>query len=355
MDLEMDLEELLQQALMKHRDGDIDGAGIVYHQILEIDSAFEPALLNLASLALDKQQVDPAKKLLMRVLAANEDSGPAHLLYSRVCFLQGNHEEGYPHIRAAFELLPDDNNVATEFVSAIRRAYFTFNEEEYHRLFGEAQEKQLGENELQRLTHMTFLRILRPELIVLLLETDLPADTPDAIMRWLQSLPEDSQQELAVLARNFVQAAELMQEAPLYQPQKATVTLRGIPDKLPEETREGVVIEDADTLTNAAIEIVVDGELKFIPFSEVKRIELNQPEAAMGAVVTRKDGQVFSGLIPLFYLLTEFSHTEKVAQGQSTLIRPLLPEVNVGIGMRVYRMDDDLMPLVRIESIEFED
>ncbi|MHC4839873.1 MAG: type VI secretion system accessory protein TagJ [Planctomycetota bacterium] len=350
----MDLEELLQQALMKHRDGDIEGAKVIYNQILEADSTYEPALLNLASLALDGQHIDAAKKLLMRVMAANEDSGPAHLLYSRVCFLHGNHEEGYPHIRAAFELLPEDNNVAMEFVSALRRQYFTFNEEEYHDLFGQTQEKELAEENLQRLVHLTYLRILRPELIVLLLETDLPADTPDAIMRWLQSLPEESQQELAVLSRNFVQATELMQEAPTYQPVKATVTLRGIPDKLPEEVRESVTIEDADTLTNAALEIVVDGELEFLPFSELKSIEFNQPQAAMGAVVTRNDGTVFSGLVPLFYLLTEFSQTEKVAQGQSTLIRPLLPGVNVGVGMRVYRVDEDLLPLVRIERIEFE-
>ncbi|MCF6227320.1 MAG: hypothetical protein L3J82_01475, partial [Planctomycetes bacterium] len=327
---------------------------IVYQQILEVDHSYEPALLNLASMAIDSQQNEAASKLLMRVLAANEDSGPAHLLYSRVCFMEGKHDEGYPHIRAAFELLSDDNNVAMEFVSALRRSYFTFNEEEYLDLFGQTQERELDEDDFQRLTHLTFLRILRPELIKLLLETDLPEETPDAIMRWLHSLPEESQQELAVLARNFVQASELMLDHPRYQAPIATITLRGIPDKLPEETREGVRIEDADTLTNATLEIVVDGELKFIPFCELSKIEFNQPEAAMGAVVTRRDGSIFSGLVPLFYLLTEFSDAEKVAKGHSTLIRPMMPDVNIGIGLRVFRVDEDLIPLVRIESIEFE-
>ncbi|MCA8911496.1 MAG: hypothetical protein KDB82_07310, partial [Planctomycetes bacterium] len=59
--------------------------------------------------------------------------------------------------------------------------------------------------------------------------------------------------------------------------------------------------------------------------------------------------------MPLFYLFTEFADSDKVRQGQSTLIRPVLADVVSGVGIRAFRIDGQPMPIVRIEKIEFHD
>lgn len=350
----MDLDEMLQAALMKHRDGDIAAAARMYSDILQQDPTHPAASLNLASIALGQNQLDEANNMLRSVLARDEDNGVAHLLYSRVCFLQSRHDEGYAHIAAAFEQLPDEDGVAAEFVSAMRRKYFTFEQEDYLELFEAAQQGKLEESRLQRLAHLTFLRISRPELIRFLVEPGLPADTPDALTRWLQQLEDEPQRELALLARNFVQATDLMRGMELYQPRRATLTMRMLEDQQGPDTRECEVLEDADTLTGATLELVRNNELQFMPFSTIRSIEFAQPAPAMGVLLEMHDGSTISGLMPLFYLFTEFAEAETVRMGRSSLIRPVIGDIAAGVGLRVLRADGEPLPIVRIEKIEFE-
>jgi hypothetical protein len=350
----MDLEEMLQTALMKHRDGDVAGAARIYGQILEQDPNHATASLNLASIALGQNQIEEARGMLRNVLAHDEDNGIAHLLYSRVCFMQGSHDEGYSHINAAFEQLPDEEGVAAEFVSAMRRRYFTFDRDDYLEMFEAAQAGKLAEPRLQRLAHLTFLRVSRPELIRMLVEPGLPADAPDALTRWLHQLEGEPQSELALLARNFVQAVDLMRNAQLYAPQRATLSLRVLPGEQGPDTRECETLEDADTLTGATLELVRNGELNFIPYSTIRAIEFAQPAPATGVLVELRDGSTISGLMPLFYLFTEFAEGEAVRLGRSTLIRPVIGDIAAGVGLRVLRVDGEPLPIVRIERIEFE-
>lgn len=349
----MSTDELLQSALMKHRDGEFEAAMKLYAQVLDNEPGQPTASLNMASIALDKGLVDDASALIKRVLAQDEDNGVAHLLYSRVCFLRGKHDEGYPHIRAAFELLPDDEGVGAELVSALRRQYFTFNQQEYLQHFETAQKGELPAADMQRLVHLTFLRILRPELIRLLVEPALPQDTPVALTRWLAALPQEAQSELVLLARNFAQAIELMQQQTRYAPQPAKIHLRVLPEESLEPEQLASEVEDVDSLTAATLEVMVEGVLRYIPFAEIASIEFNEPAAVTGVVVTDRDGNTFSGLMPLFYLFTEFAEAENVRQGRSTLVRPLLPGIAIGVGLRAWRIDGKPLPIVRIEKVEF--
>jgi hypothetical protein len=349
----MDIDELMQTALMKHRDGDFDAARAIYEQILEDDPDHTAANLNLASVHLDGSDTQEAADLLQHVLALDEDNGVAHLLYSRACFLTGNHDEGYAHVAAAFELIPEEEGVAAEFVSAMRRRYFTFSQDDYTKMFEAAQRGELDVMQRQRLAHLTFLRISRPELIKLVVQPALPEDTPDALTRWMQDLPEGAQQELAVLARNFGQAVVLMYQTPEFQPQPATLHLRKLPDEQGPDTQAVNALEDCDTLTGATLELVTGRGIFFVPFSQIKSIEFAEPAAVVGAFVTLKDGNVLSGMMPLFYLFTEFAESDKVRQGQSTLIRPVLADIAVGVGMRALRADGKPIPIVRVEKIEF--
>jgi tetratricopeptide (TPR) repeat protein len=351
----MDIEHVLQTALMLHRDGDVDGARKLYEVILTESPVHPAALLNMASIDLDQGNAQHAADRLQSVLAHDEDNGIAHLLYSRTCFATGNHEEGYAHVRSAFELIPEEEGVATEFVAAMRRMYFTFEQDEYLELFGKAQARELPEDRLQRLVHLAFLRIARPELIRLLVEPDLPEDTEDAIGRWMAELPESARTELGILARNFAQALIMMHESERFAAPAALVTLRKLPEEGGPDTLEVESIEDCDSLTGATLEIVCGGQVQFLPYSIIRSIEFDAPSAVMGVFVTLRDGNVLSGLMPLFYLFTEFSDSEKVRQGRSTLIRPLLAEAATGVGLRALRLDGNPLPVVRIEKLEFKD
>ncbi|MCC6464306.1 MAG: tetratricopeptide repeat protein [Planctomycetes bacterium] len=350
----MDLDDLLQDALNRHRDGDLAGAGVIYAQILEHEPHHPAANLNLASIALAQDKLEAAVARLQGVLARDEDNGVAHLLYARALFRQGKHPEGLPHMRAAWEALPEDEGIAAEYVAAVRRHYFLFDAGEYQELFAAAQAGSLGADKRRRLAHLTLMRLLRPELVRLVVEPALPQDSPDAISRWLGQLPVKLQGELAILARNFVQACELCRDSE-EDAGTARLAVRRLPGEQGPEEVEVDGLADADTLTGASLELVVDGELRFVPFSAVRSIEFADPAAAMGAVVTLRDGTMFSGLMPLFYLFTEFAESEKVRNGQSTLIRPLAGEICAGVGLRTLRAGEALLPIVRVERIEFDD
>lgn len=349
----MDTEDMIQNALLMHRDGDIAGAEKLYRQILSVEPAHAAAALNLASIALDRDQLGEAAARLQGIIARNEDDGLAHLLYSRALFRLQRHTEGEQHIRAAFELLPEDDVVSTEYVSALRRRYFTFNSDEYVRLLSAAQEGRLEEPARQRLAQLALFRILRPELLRLIVEPGLPQGTPDAVSRWLLALPEAARADLITLARNFAQAVELMQDSPRFAPQRATLTLRKGAEGAESELQVKA-LEDADTLTGATLELVTEGELRFLPFAEIRSIEFSQPAAAQGVLATMRDGTLRSGLMPLFYLFTEFAENDKVRQGTSTLVRPVVPGASVGVGIRALRADEGFIPVVRMERIDFE-
>jgi hypothetical protein len=349
----MDMDELLSLALMKHRDGEFAEAGRLYAQILTVEPEHRTAGLNLASLAMDHGRLEEAGMILRGILARDEDDGVTRLLYSRWCFQSGRHEEGYPHVTAAFASMPEDDGVAGEFVSAMRRRWFTFDQTEYLALLELAQKGDLPDARRQRLVHLTFLRIARPELIRLLVEPGLPQDTPDAVTRWLKALPEGAQAELALLARNFAQALDLMADAPLWQPPSGRVYLRRLPGESGPDVREAAEITDADTLTGPSLEFVRNSRLQFVPFQELRRIEFGAPAPAVGAVMTRPDGREESGLMPLFYLFSEFAESDNVRQGRSTLLRPVLPGAAVGVGLRTLRIDGEPLPIVRVERIEF--
>ncbi len=344
---------MIQNALMLHRDGDVAGAENLYRQILAHDPVHAAAGLNLASIALDRDQLGEAAARLQGIIARNEDDGLAHLLYSRALFRLQRHAEGEQHIRAAFELLPEDDVVSTEYVAALRRRYFTFDSDEYVRLLTAAQEGKLAESSRQRLAQLALFRILRPELLRLIVEPGLPAGTPDAVSRWLQQLPEQARTDLVTLARNFAQAVDLFQASAAFAPQRATLTLRKGPDGA--ESEQAVqVLQDADTLTGATLELVTEGELRFLAFADIRSIEFSEPAAAQGVLVTMRDGTLQSGLMPLFYLFTEFAESDKVRQGASTLVRPVVPGASVGVGIRTLRADDGFIPIVRMERIDFE-
>lgn len=341
----------LQTALELHREGKFEEASTIYRALLADDPNHAGVLVNLASIALDQNQPEEAETLLLKALQSDPENAGGHLLLSRVQFLNGKHEPGYASIQRAFELVSDDEGVAAEYVSAMRRRYFTFNENEYAGLLNDLANDDLPASRYPRLAHLAFLRVARPEVIKRLVAP--PNGNDDgALPDWMATLGESEQLELRQIAEDFGKAMDLFYGGEAFHARKATVTLRSREGS--DEVIEVASLTDADSTTHTMLEIVTHDGLQFVPFSELSRIDFNQPSAATGCVLTYRDGRVASGFVPLFYLFTEFAEQENVRTGRSTLLRPIIPHAPIGVGMRVFRAGENLLPCVRVISIDFD-
>lgn len=349
----MDTDDLLQSALEKHRAGDNEGALRLYKQILAQDPEHFNARLNLASLALDAGRLPEAASLLESLTAQDPDSGVAQLLAARVAFLQGRHEQGYAFIQRAHELLPEDDSVSAEYVAAMRRRAFTFNADEYKVLREVAQMGQLKESRWQRLAQLTFARMISPELISLITQEGLGQDSADAVTRWQQSLPVERRNALSLMARDLDEYTRRMHEQDRYRPARCNAQLRqpeGTPQREPVSCEE---FTDVDSLTGATLELVKLHDVEFVPFADIRTVEFGEPGAALPALVTLAGGRTTSGLVPLFYLLTDFAQSPRVRSGKTSLFRAIVPGVVAGVGLRSFNSSRGLLPLSNIERLDF--
>lgn len=349
----MDTDDLLHDALERHRAGDNAGARKLYAQILEAEPRHFNARLNLASLALDAGKHDEAAELLAALIAENSESGVANLLAARAAFLRGKHDAGYRAIARAHELMPEDDGVTGEYVAAMRRRASSFNAEEYKVLREVAETGQLKDSRWQRLAQLTLARMVTPELISLLTQ-DGAKDLPDAVTRWQQSLPLERRSALSLMARDLEEYVGQIKQQPRFAPQRCNVQLRtpqGRPEQEPVTCEE---FSDVDSLTGATLELVKLHDVEFIPFADIRTVEFGELGAAVPAFVTLAGGKTVSGLCPLFYLFTDFAQSEKVRQGKTTLYRAIVPGIVTGVGMRSFNSTRGLIPMANIERIDFK-
>jgi hypothetical protein len=349
----VDSDDLLHEALSRHSAGDVAGARKLYAQILATDPGHFNARLNLASMALDAGKLDEAATLLDTLLDENDSSGVAHLLRARASFLRVEHELGYANIQRAHELMPEDDAVTGEYVAAMRRRAFTFNAEEYKILRDVAQKGQLKDSRWQRLAQLTLARMVTPELIKLLTQEG-GNELPDAVTRWQHELPIERKSALSVMARDLEEYVNAMKQQERWQPQRCNLQLRraeGTPEQEPVACEE---FSDVDSLTGATLEIVKLHDVEFIPFADIRTIEFGELGVAVPALVTLAGGRTTSGLVPLFYLFTDFAQSEKVRTGRTTLYRAIVPGIVAGVGLRSFNSTRGLIPLANIERIDFK-
>ncbi len=349
----MDTDDLLHKALEKHRTGDNAGALKLYSQVLALEPAHFNARLNLASLALDSGKPGDAITLLQALVSEDVNSGVAQLLLARASFLLNDHEAGYRHIQSAHELMPEDDGITGEYVNAMRRRCFTFNADEYKTLREVAMVGQLKESRWQRLAQLTLSRMISPELIGLLTQEGLDQDTPDAVTRRQQGLPVDRQNALSIMSRDLQEYVEAVKAQPRFAPQRCNVQLRvpaGRPQQEPVSCEE---FADVDSLTGATLELVKLHDVEFVPFADIRTIEFGEVSSTVPAVVTLAGGREVSGLVPLFYLFTDFAQSERVRAGKATLFRAIIPGVVLGVGMRSFNSSHGLLPMANIERIDF--
>jgi protein involved in temperature-dependent protein secretion len=142
-----------------------------------------------------------------------------------------------------------------------------------------------------------------------------------------------------------------MKQQERYKPQRCNVQLRGKPDDEPIACEE---FTDVDSLTGATLELVKLHDVEFIPFADIRTIEFEAPSVALPALITLAGGRTTSGLVPLFYLFTDFAESAKVRSGKVTLYRAIVPGIVAGVGMRSFNSTRGLLPLANIERIDFK-
>jgi len=348
------MRDRFQSALNLHRDGDVAGAERMYREILRAEPDHAPTLLNLASLSFDKRDFGEATRLLQELEDTGDPHAVAEFLRSRLAFVKGDTNAGVQHLLRAHRLAPNDPNVRDEFVAAVRRRYWTYQPDEYRGLVEQAQSGALQPADLQRLLHQSFAKFLRPRLIDLLVNADNNTATP-ALDRWRTELDSKVADDLDTLVRNFREALDALQSGEPWQPRPAILTLR---DGSVVNAR---VFGDIDPLTHGSIELIGDeGMTMFIPFSEIANVELGQLGANIVANVQFNTGETVRGLVPLFYVLSEFSKNPDVLSGRTTLLSRLAgkgeksgSDISIPSGHRAYLADGRLIGIANITLMDF--
>jgi len=115
-------------------------------------------------------------------------------------------------------------------------------------------------------------------------------------------------------------------------------------------------IADADPRLGPTLEAVVNGRYFWIPFENIRRIELDAPEDLrdvvwMPAHFEWTNGGDAVGLIPTRYSGSETSDDEAIRLARKTTWRDLGSELFVGLGQRTLATDADDYPLMNVRSI----
>lgn len=341
----------LQQALALHEEGKLDQAREIYEAILVEEPEHSKALLNLASIDLDQGQLESCIARADAVVSTGVNDPAAELLLARAYFLTNQHDHGYHHMARAFSLAPQDPGIAYEFMAAMRRKYWTHRPEEFAELMEQAQAENLPIGKLPRFVHQAYAKIIHPEYIKILVRAAGAGD-PDipAIETWMGKLATGAAKDLEVLSRNLLTALSVMHAQPEYRARRARVGLR--------DSSAVDVLEfcDLDPFTLGTFEFVDEtGQLRFESIHAVQQARFGPPGAAIDVELTMHDGRTLDGFMPVFYALTEFSNQTDVRDGRTTLLRTILEEVRVPLGLRQFNADDRMIPAVGVSWVEFID
>ena len=118
-------------------------------------------------------------------------------------------------------------------------------------------------------------------------------------------------------------------------------------------------ISDADSRFGPVLEAIIDGKYYWVPFTAVKRIQIEEPADLRDAVwipaqFTWINGGEATGLIPVRYPDSETSEDNAIRLARKTewLERP--GDVFLGLGQRMFSTDEDEFSLLQIRQIDLD-
>jgi type VI secretion system protein ImpE len=118
-------------------------------------------------------------------------------------------------------------------------------------------------------------------------------------------------------------------------------------------------ISDADSRLGPTLEAIFDGKYYWVPFTAIKRIQI-EPPADLRDVVwlpahfTWVNGGETTGLIPTRYPNSESSEDSAILLARKTDWVEQPGELYLGLGQRIFATDKDEFPLLQIRQIDLD-
>ncbi len=118
-------------------------------------------------------------------------------------------------------------------------------------------------------------------------------------------------------------------------------------------------ISDADSRLGPILEAIFDGKYYWVPFTAIKRIQI-EPPADLRDVVwlpahfTWVNGGETTGLIPTRYPNSESSEDNAILLARKTDWVEQPGELYLGLGQRIFATDKDEFPLLQIRQIDLD-
>ncbi len=119
-------------------------------------------------------------------------------------------------------------------------------------------------------------------------------------------------------------------------------------------------LADADGRLGPMLEAMLDGKYYWIPFSRISRINLPAPTELRDLIwapahFTWANGGASAGFVPTRYPGTEIAADGPLRLGRATTWAEPAPDLQVGLGQRVWATDADDHPFLSVRAVEFND
>jgi type VI secretion system protein ImpE len=115
---------------------------------------------------------------------------------------------------------------------------------------------------------------------------------------------------------------------------------------------------DYDDFVGPVLELIVRNEYVWLPFEQIKRIELNPPKHLRdlmwaSARIEAADGTIGEVYIPALYVNSGRHEDNQVRLGRMTDWKQLGEDLYVGAGQRLFLVDGEDKALLEVRAIEF--
>jgi type VI secretion system protein ImpE len=119
---------------------------------------------------------------------------------------------------------------------------------------------------------------------------------------------------------------------------------------------------DADDLINSVMEVFLQGEYVWLPFEQIRGVEIFPPTHlrdliwARARIQTVDDAEAFAGevFIPALYANSHQQENDQARLGRMTDWRPLSDEIYTGVGQRLFLIGAEDKAMLEIRAVDFE-
>jgi type VI secretion system protein ImpE len=119
---------------------------------------------------------------------------------------------------------------------------------------------------------------------------------------------------------------------------------------------------DADDLINSVMEVFLQGEYIWLPFEQIRNVEIFPPNHlrdliwARARIQTIDNAGAFAGevFIPALYANSHQQENDQARLGRMTDWRPLSDEIYTGVGQRLFLIGAEDKAMLEIRAVDFE-